>query len=43
MLATDWSMDNGCAENLQRLTTGASHRQLHTAAARVPGAGWPES
>ena len=41
MLAADWHMNEGFANNLERLTTGPRTGQLLTAEVSVPGAGWP--
>jgi sugar lactone lactonase YvrE len=41
MLAADWRMSEGFAENIARLTEGPRTGQLLTAPAPVPGAGWP--
>ena len=41
MLAADWHMNEGFADNLKRLTTGPRTGQLLAAAVSVPGAGWP--
>jgi len=41
MLAADWHMNDGFANNLNRLTTGPRTGQLLIADVSVPGAGWP--
>jgi sugar lactone lactonase YvrE len=41
MLAADWHMNDGFANNLNRLTTGPRTGQLLVADVSVPGAGWP--
>ena len=41
MLTADWHMNEGFANNLNRLTTGPRTGRLMTAPVSVPGAGWP--
>jgi sugar lactone lactonase YvrE len=41
MLAADWHMSEGFANNLNRLTTGPRTGRLLKAEVSVPGAGWP--
>jgi sugar lactone lactonase YvrE len=41
MLAADWRMSDGFADNIARLTQGPRTGQLLTAAAPAPGVGWP--
>ena len=41
MLAADWRMSDGFADNIARLTEGPRTGQLLTAPAPAPGAGWP--
>ena len=41
ILAADWHMDEGFAENVERLTTGPRTGQLLTAPAPAPGVAWP--
>ena len=41
MLAADWRMSDGFAENISRLTEGPRTGQLFSAPAPAPGAGWP--
>jgi sugar lactone lactonase YvrE len=41
MLAADWRMSEGFADNIARLTQGPRTGQLLTAAAPAPGVGWP--
>ena len=41
MLAADWRMSDGFAENIARLTEGPRTGRLLTARVSAPGAGWP--
>jgi sugar lactone lactonase YvrE len=41
MLAADWHMTEGFADNIARLTTGPRTGQVLTAPAPTPGVGWP--
>jgi sugar lactone lactonase YvrE len=41
MLAADWRMSEGFAENIARLTEGPRTGQVLTAPAPAPGVGWP--
>jgi sugar lactone lactonase YvrE len=41
MLAADWRIEDGFADNIARLTTGPRTGRVLTAPAPTPGAGWP--
>ena len=41
MLAADWRMSEGFAENIERLTQGPRTGQVLTAPAPARGVGWP--